>query len=315
MNYFKVVCAALFLLFNTALFADTTAVETILFDGSQSTQEINLSTEKTKTRYRTVTVPRTCYRTEWRRSCHQVPGQCTPVCDRFGNCSSRCTPPRRVCQSTPIQIPYTCYQQERRAYQVHDYYVETNAKFEFVSDDLVDYTQEAITLKVNGDKESLSAQGSKNYIIYLEKKQRSESRSAGVKNIELTYRVKFISTQKIKDVIANDYQNFSLRRGVVNFDLGPGFNMSEYSVEVKVFVNRRLWRDRLIFSEYLRENEVKVNDDGNKSNVTINLNGLRGLRVPSNLRLIVKTEYILNQDMVLNPNDIDLSIYTNRVYR
>ncbi|MDH5415238.1 MAG: hypothetical protein OEW87_13965, partial [Flavobacteriaceae bacterium] len=41
-------------LLGTSAYADTTAVEELLYDGMNTSEEINLSTEKTRTEYRNV---------------------------------------------------------------------------------------------------------------------------------------------------------------------------------------------------------------------------------------------------------------------
>ena len=142
-------------LISSAVFADTSDVERFLYNGLDNTVEMNLSTEKTRTEYRDVRVPSTCYRTEYRRVCRQQQPTCRVVCDRNNRCRRVCRGGGRVCRNEPVQVRYTCMRWERRAYQVHDYDVETNVRFVFNNDQASNDVREEFTMRVTGENADL----------------------------------------------------------------------------------------------------------------------------------------------------------------
>ena len=170
-------------LLSSLVFSDTIAVENILYTGVSQVEEINMSTEKTRTVYRRVTVPATCYRTEYRQQCQQAPPRCHTECNGRGNCRSVCMPGGVICSNIPVSIPYPCTRVETRPVQVHDYYVQTKAQFHFSTDELPEVVRENISLKMVGETPSLQVNGSNNYFLILDHDSKQESMSAGTKSL------------------------------------------------------------------------------------------------------------------------------------
>ncbi len=267
-------------------FADTTAIEEFLYEGVDSSYEVNLSTEKTKTEYRNVRVPSTCYRTEYRNICEPRPPRCTP-----------------------------CTRTERRPVQVHDYYVETNIQFEFAKQgNAFDEVREAFKVSVTGEDSSLSVKSSKNYFIILDKRLRSESRSGDVKYVDLVYKIKLVSAVAAKNVLSEGIQDVKLRNGILNFSLGAGFNLDQFTQKIRIYRNRRFMTDPLLLTKYLETNEIDVQTINQKSHVVVDLNNL-GIRLPNNMRVVLDTEFKLEEEKLLNRNEIKTSAYANWVFR
>lgn len=292
--------------------ADTTDIRELLFTG-ENYAEVNLSTEKTKTEYRTVTVPSTCYRTVYRQRCGTSQPQCRPVC-RNGSCRTVCPPPRPVCRTVPVQEPYRCMRQETRAVQVHDYFVETKVRFEFNNADVRDNAYESFKVQMNGEISSLSVNGSKNYIIVLDKQSRTEDRRAGVKHVDLTYKLNFVPSEQLVNVLGNGIKNVKYRRGVVTFRLGAGFNLHDFTQDLQVYQNRRLGRDRLLLNTKLSENDANVQTIANDSVVSVDLNSM-GINAPVKARIILKTKYNFDINKVLNRNEFKFEDSKNIVFR
>lgn len=294
--------------------ADTSAVETFLYNGLSDAREVSLTTEKTRTEYRNVRVPSTCYRTEMRRRCTQSRPSCRQVCDRRGVCQTICDRPRRVCRNVPVSVPYRCMRNETRAVQVHDYWVETKARFLFDTVDAGQAINEKFTVKMNGEMASLSANGSKNYFLVLDKRARSERREPGVKYINLDYNVRLVSAERAKNVLGNGIQNVSLRNGVLNFDLGAGFNTRSFTQQIRIFKNRRLGTDTLLYNQDLSAADMNVQATNNASNITIDLNNL-DVKLPSKMRVILDTKLNIDEDKILNKGEIKTSASSNWVFR
>ena len=284
--------------------ADTTDIRTFLLAGDTNNVTVNLSTEETRTEYRWVNVPSTCYRTVMRRVCRPV-----RQCDRRGNCRTvnRC---RRVAQ----RVPYRCMRQVRRAYEVHDYYVETTASFDFALPEDLDLVREEMTLTMTGETAKLSVDSSKNFFLILDNQIRNESREAGLKRVDLVYKVRLVSAQKAKDVLNNGIQNVRLSSGVLTFTLGEGFNLNDFTQQIRIFKNRRLGTDTLLLDRNLASNETDIQNTNNASNITIDLKEL-GIQLPSKMRVILDTKYNIDEQKVLNRGDIQTEASANWIFR
>lgn len=300
----KNILMALVLAISSSVFADTTDLREFLYTGANTVEELNLSTEKTRTEYRTVTVPSICYRIVRTRQCTN-----RRVCDNNGNC-------RRVRRCFPVtrRVPYNCMRQETRAVQVHDYYVETNVRFEFALANTSDAVRENFNMKMVGERAELTVKGSKNYFVVLDLQRRNESRRAGVKYVDLLYKVRLISANQAKSVLGNGIKNVKLRSGVLTFSLGAGFNLSEFAQQIRIFQNRRLGSDTLLLDKYLSSNETDIQTTNNASNVSIDLNAL-GVKLPSKMRVILDTSYNLDENKILNRGEIELKANANWVFR
>lgn len=304
---------SLLMLISSMAFADTTATSHFIYDGSTDYKEINMTTEKTRTEYRQVRVRATCYRTEYRTRCSQGAPVCRRICN--GNrCQRSCTPGRRICRQVPVSIPYTCMRWETRAFEVHDYDVVTRAEFIMKDDNAPVRLNEKLTLTMRGENESLKAQGSKNYFIILEKESRQESMQPGVKYVDLVYNVRFVSAQKANEVLRNGIQNVKLRNGVLTFTLGAGYNLNDFSQQIRLYQNRRLGRDTLLMDRMLSGNDLNVITTANASNISINFADL-GVKVPSKARIIIDTKYLMDTSKVLNKGEIKTEESANWIFR
>lgn len=287
-----------------AVSADTTDIRTFLLAGDTNNVSLNLTTEKTRTEYRWVNIPSTCYRTVTRRVCRPV-----RQCDRRGNCRTinRCRP---VTQ----RVPYRCMRQVRQSYQVLDYYVETTANFDFALPQDLGAVREEMTLQMTGERAQLSVNSSKNFFLVLDGQNRVERREAGVKYIDLTYKVRFVSAEMAKNVLNGGIQNVSLSSGVLNFTLGAGFNLNDFTQQIRIFRNRRLGSDTLLLDRNLASNEANIQTTNNASNVTIDLRSL-GIELPSKMRVILDTKYNIDINKVLNRGEIKTDASANWIFR
>ena len=296
-------------------FADSTAVETFLFNGLEESKEVNLTTEKTRTEYRTVRVPSTCYRREVRRICENRRPVCRRVCDRRGNCRRSCSTGGRICRNVVVNRPYRCMRTETRAVEVFDYFVETKVKFEFNNRNIgADAVKEQFSMRMTGERANLSVASSKNYLIVLDKELRSERAGNGVKNVDLTYKISLLPAQSSSRVLENGIRNVKLRNGILNFTLGAGFNLNDFSQQIRIFKNRRLGTDTLLLNKFLSENDANVQSTASGSAISIDLSSL-GVDIPSKLRVILDTKYKIDENQVLNRNEVKLNASANWVFR
>lgn len=284
--------------------ADTTDMRTFLLSGDTNSISLNLSTEKTRTEYRWVNVPSTCYRTVTRRVCRPV-----RQCDNRGNCRTinRCRP---VTQ----RVPYRCMRSVRQSYEVLDYIVETAANFDFALPQDLSAVREEMTLKMVGERAQLSVNSSKNFFLVLDAQNRVERRESGVKYVDLTYKVRLVSAEAAKNVLDSGIQNVKLTSGVLTFSLGAGFNLNDFTQQIRIYKNRRLGSDTLLLDRNLASNEADIQQTNNASSISIDLNEL-GISLPSKMRVILDTKYNIDINKVLNRGEIKTEASANWIFR
>ena len=294
----KFILTSLCLLMMGNTWANTTEIRNFLFDGSEESKELNLSTEASRIEYRRVVVRTTCYRDVIRRECRST--------GRDGQVQ---------CRNVRRSIPYACDRVETRAYQVFDRYVETNVHFQFNNSDLANGVAENFVVKVTGNQPTLSVNSSKNYIIVLEKKEINSQMINRTEIIDVVYKVNFIPAEGSASVLENGIQNVKLKSGVLSFKLGEGFNFNKFSQQIRIYKNKRLGRDTLLLDKYLADNETNVQTTANASFVSINLRSL-GINLPSKMRVILDTKYKdIDPNTVLNSNDVKTSASANWIFR
>ena len=306
----KILFALLFI--SSFAFADTTALEEILYSGDQPSVDMLLQTEKTHTEYETVYVPGTCYRTEYRQRCYTRPPVCRNYCNSRGQCTTRCTGGGTQCRMVPVRIPYSCQVPRTRAYEVHDYYVDTNVRFNF-SNQSDEKLAEKFKIKVTGDEYKLEVKGSKNFFIVETRKKEEVNMAAGVKTINLTYDIDLISADRVKTALKGGMKNVSLKNGVFNFTLGQGFNLNHFSHRLRVYKYKRFGSDDLLIDTELNDSHVRIEDNGNKSQVSVDMNYL--IDVPSKVRVITDIAFKLDESKLLNKDDIDYKTYSNWIFK
>lgn len=98
-------------------FAQSTEVRTVDLDGRALEISELLKTSETKVEWRYETIPGTCYRTEIRRQCRQMPPQCRVICNG-SYCRRVCFPPQVVCRDVAVRVPYPCPRTIRRRVEV-----------------------------------------------------------------------------------------------------------------------------------------------------------------------------------------------------
>lgn len=301
-------------LLSLSAFADTVDMQSFYFNGSSQNADLLLNTEKTRTEYRQVRVPATCYRTEYRRVCDRRPPQCRTICQN-GRCRRVCSGGGGTyCRTIPVNVPYSCTRYEQRAYEVHDYYVETRALLNFDLDGVDAGAAETFKVRVDGERAGINVEASNNYAVLLKSQSRNERRtSSDLKEVEMNYNISFVKTKKINETLGNGIQNVSLRNGILSFSVGKGFNTQDFIQNIKVYRNRTFGSDILLFDRNLTSNEMDVNTNGNSSEIVIDLTRL-GIQVPSKTRVIMNTSFNLEGAKLLNPNGIKTEVSANWVF-
>ena len=300
-------------LLSLASLADTTETRSLWFDGSQTTDSANMSTEKTRTEYRNVQVRDTCYRTEYRMRCHQQPRRCRTVCDNQGrNCRRSCFPGRRVCRNIPMQVPYRCMRTIRQSYEVLDYYVNTIFELNY-GQSSISTTGEEFVAKVTGASASLGLNDSGDYLVLVKNERKEATREGETLNQTLSYELGFVSSAKIKGALEGGVRDVLYKDGALFFTLGKGFNTEDFIQELKIYKARRFASDELLFDKAITQDQMEINTMGNDKRISIDLSSL-GVELPGRMRVIMTTRYDLKGAKALNSDSVKTQASANWVF-
>lgn len=219
-----------------------------------------------------------------------------------------------VCRTEPVSVPYSCTRTVRRSYQVHDYYVETNAKFIVNIDDNSHNASEEFTVSVKGEKATLKVKGSKNYFIVLEKENRLVDMDSGVKRIDIVYNINLVSAQKVKTAFSNGIKNVKLKKGILTFSLGEGFNLTDFNQQIRIYRYKRFGRDRLLLDKNLSESEVDTQDQSGRTQMSLDLTKL-GINLPSKVKVRLNSSFKIDENKLLNKGDIKLDTAVGWIFK
>jgi len=310
----KTLLVALGMLLSLNVSADTTALERVWFNGDQQVDSVELQTEKTRTEYRTVTVPSTCYRTEYRYRCTHRPPTCRSVCHPQRGCRRVCNGGGRYCRNVPVQVPYRCTRQVRESYEVFDYYVNTEANFNYDLSDILNGAAEEFKVEVTGKDIKMSVEDSGKYLILNRNNDiLMTQRNGDTLTQIINYDLDFVQMSKIDEALGAGVQDVVYKNGVLNFALGKGFNTKDFIQNIKVYNSRRFRSDILLFDRNLTENEMDISTNGNQTMISINFSKI-GVNVPSRMRVIMTTKYNTKGAKVLNANESNLEASANWIF-
>lgn len=311
--------AMIFAIFASTIFAfssamaDTTASESVWFDGNGAEDEVSLYTEKTRTEYRTITVPATCHRTEYRYQCRPGQRHCRPVCDSRGMCRTVCTPSRPVCRNIPVRVPYPCQRQITQSYEVFDYNVNTTVRFEYDLEDLLNGAAEEFTVTVKGKDVSMNVRDSGKYLVLRRSAGSNSSRTGDTLSQSFAYRFDFVPSSLVTETLGEGVRNVSLKNGVLSFVLGKSFNHEDFIQNLKIYKSRRVITDVLLLDRDLRADQMEVTVQGGRSHVSIDLKKL-GIDLPSRMRVIMTTKFDPKGAEVMNGDSFKLEASANWIF-
>jgi len=290
---------SLILIISSSVFANSVDIKRFTYTGQNNLEQVNLSTEVTKTIYENRTVRSTCYRTSTRRQCRRV-------------CSSnrRC---RTICRNVIVRRPYTCYRNRRVAVQVFDYENISDLTFSFDSPDTNTNFNEDFTITQRGSNFDVDVNGSGNQLIRLRKTSENITRDNDVRYVKTDFAVSFTNVALGSKVLSSGLTGVKLSSNVLTFNVGSGYNLKDFDLNLKLYRNRRFGSDILILDRDVR-NVAKLNDNGFITEVTIDLNEL-GVNVPNNKRIIIDTKYDIDLTGALNAQELKLSASENWIFR
>jgi hypothetical protein len=258
-------------------FATTGETVNFTFDGSRGTPtSFRLEASQTHTEYRTETQQGTCYRqvlNGYQRSCYWVT---QPRCfyNRMGQYICQNYRSQR-CENRPVyrSEPYSCTQQVQVPYEVFDYNVIGSFNFKFGVAPRGSVPHELFTLSLDGSQDLLEVKGSKNLIIYGEKKS-STTGDGELRNLDVNWEIsfenlweKFLPVLKgIKDV-EMDGESLSFVSGRVE---------ANDPVDVSLYLEQKKWgRNPVLINRVLRGGEYRLEQlDNDTTRIHVDLEAL-----------------------------------------
>ena len=234
----------------TTTHASTGETSTFLFDGTLATHLATLQGEKTHTEYYTEEYETTCSREVYE-------GQGT-VCRRTGG-GYRCRqgtddceplPEREECSSYPIYRTeyYSCTQTRTLSREVFDYPTEAVVKLTVLNADQVSGAQENIQVKLWGEELTVTAKGSKAFIIEIQKRDVKKSIEGTVRRAE--YDITLSLTPAAPILAALNVKNMKVKSNAIDYDMG------KVTSELKIAHRLRLAKRGLLGGEDTFYNEV-----------------------------------------------------------
>lgn len=258
--------------------ASTVDTETFTYDGSQNSIELNLSSEKTHTEYRTENRQSTCYKRE-------LAGQRT-ICSGgmgYGYGGYRRGPYYRPfpgnignCWTEPVyrDVAYSCVQAVKIPLEVKDF--DVNAKV------IVDVTKvaselaasETIKVTLDGDALTFNAVGSKKFFIVNKKQNIRSTVNGSVKiidgllSVELIEAAPVLATLKMTDISVNN--------PVLNFKVPAITDSSNLAFSLEVLKVKTFGADTNLLTKDFLPSEVSINTvtDGSEVGIDLSKQGL-----------------------------------------
>jgi hypothetical protein len=250
----KLFVGFLSLIVSFASIASSGETKSFIYDGSQNSVELILRGDKTHTEYRTETYTTTCFRTEivgYRTICHGGPGYPGPGPRPFPGPGPRPFP--NSCWQEPIyrQVAYPCTQTRQIPYEVKDYDVEARVLVDIKNLSNIATSGETFNVALMGDSLTITANGSKTFIVVLKDQDVRSNYTGSVKFLDAFYSVELVEAYPIVNSIRN--MKIAFNNPVFSFNLPEAKNLV---FSLKAVKNRALASDIVLLDRDLAAAEI-----------------------------------------------------------
>lgn len=291
----KLLLATLSLIFAISATASS-ETRTFTYDGSQDSVEFLLRAEETHTEYRYEQRQSICYRQQvyYRTICES-------------------TPRGRHCRQVPYYrtVSYPCLQTIRIPYEVKDFDVE--AKVNISIKNLSGLAaNESFKVHLNGDRVSLSANGSKKFFIILKKSQVKSNIYGRLKMIDGVYSVELVEAAPIVKAIS--VSSISMARPVLSFKTGVSQVPELIGYHLQVLRSPLVGSDTVLFGRELSSREISLNTQGQNSVVSVNLQDL-GIDLGSGRYKLTAKALFKYDGTILNHSQFDTEGFRTLLYK
>lgn len=281
----KMLSVILTLLFAFSAFASSES-KIFFFDGSQDSVNMSLRTEKTHTEYRYEQIRTTCARQDvyYRTVCQG-------------------TPQGRVCHSVPYYRTtyYPCIQTVRVPYEVKDYDVEANVNISVANSTGI-AAGETLKVTLDGDRISLTAQGSKKFFIMLKKQNVVANMNGSVKFIDANYSAELVNAAPV--VAALEMTNISIKDSVLTFKMGPVDAPKYIGYHLTVKKAPIFGSDTVLFDRELSGNEIMIAAEDNATSANVDIQKL-GVELSGGRHTLTAKAFFKHAGTILNASQFE----------
>ncbi|MBY0515871.1 MAG: hypothetical protein K2P81_03110 [Bacteriovoracaceae bacterium] len=253
----------------SSAFASSGETSHFLFDGTRSDHQVTLSGEKTHTEYETEYYETTCSRevytgegTVCRRSgggtrCRQGTNICEPV------------PEREECHSIPTYRTeyYSCTQSRTVSHEVYDYPTEAVVSVKVLGSQAS--ANEDISIRLHGEELSVTAKGSKNFIIEMVKRDVTKSVEGNVRRS--VYDIELSLTPAAPVLAALNIKNMLVKSNAIDFDMGPMNPSLKIATKLRLAKRGLLGGEDTFYNEVLPAAVLKQTDTASGSHFRVEL--------------------------------------------
>ena len=291
--------------------ASTSDEKSFLLSSEKTSHQLSLTTEKTHTEYRYERVRSTCTRTVYAGTYRVCNTRYQRRCSTGRNGS-------RVCRSVPVRScrnvrryrdeTYTCYREVQVPYEVFDYYVDTQVKFNFDLSDVQNKTDinEDFKVTVYGDTVDLKVEDSKDFLILVTSRV-SSSVSEGIKYLDKDYDIKLVSINTYNAIIMNDIQDIKLEnneQSILSFKIHKD-TFKLFSAELSSFNRKFIFKKVYGFKGSLNSsNIILVPGENELVTVQVSLmnnshkNSVKKQKINLKFKLDLKGYKLINSDII-----------------
>lgn len=267
----------------------STEMRNFVYDGSQSSVEFSMRTEKTHTEYKTEQVPSTCYSREvsgYTTTCMSnnyrpypngypgnFPGGMYDPRTRYPQPGpGRYFPGNSTCVQQPIyrEVPYSCLKAERTSYQVKDYDVEAKVILNVAKNSSL-AANEKFTVVLNGDSVNVTVNGSKQYLAVLKRPVVTANMNGSVKLMDAVLTVELIEAAPVLNSLKS--HDISIENGVLSLGLGPVTSGENIKINLNV-TKKKIGSDKVLFDRELNASEVLLKASRSGTDAEVNVNKL-----------------------------------------
>lgn len=310
----KLLISVLTLALSFAAGASSGETKSFTYDGSQNSVELLLKGEKTHTEYRTERRSSICYRTD-------VVGYRT-ICNggRYGGgygggYYGRGYPGGYYgpssCWREPIygSVSYPCTQTVQIPYEVRDYDVEAKVTVSVskLADDVT--PGETISVTLHGETITLSAKGSKKFLLVQTKSGIRAQQTGSVKYLDAAYKVELAKAAPL--LAAIKMGPLSVYDSALNFQVGDVASRANLGFSLNVVKHRTLRDDPVIFDKELTAAQVVLSG----SQVQIDLNDLGLSQIWDGKYSLTPKVFVKFEGPILNKGQFDGELEASRTIK
>lgn len=299
----KLVLILLFTLVTTTTHASTGESSTFLFNGTTSEHLVTLKGDKTHTEYYTQEYQTTCSREVYDGMgtvCRRTSGgtrcrQGTDICEPL--------PDREECSSYPTYRTeyYSCTETRRLSREVYDYPTEAVVKVSVLNASEIQGAQENIQIKLWGEELTLSAKGSKAFIIEIQKRDVKKSVEGNVRRAE--YDITLSLTPAAPVLAALNVKKMKVKNNAIDYDMGKVTPDLKITHQLRLAKRKLFGREETFYNEVLPASVLKQTETASGSHFRLELKDIGQSLSKGKFGVEVKAFYQGSSFGVINAGD------------